>query len=66
VEGESAEETGGGVLSLAGNGEMSSDLVEKRVKVLDSLSLTKAQPKPQTQSIERERKSERVKESEIV
>jgi DNA repair protein RAD7 len=35
VEGESAEETGGGVLSLAGNGEMSSDLVEKRVRVLD-------------------------------
>ena len=35
VEGESAEETGCGVLSLAGNGEMSSDLVEKRVWVLD-------------------------------
>jgi DNA repair protein RAD7 len=35
VEGESAEESGGGVLGLVGNGEMGSDLIEKRVRVLD-------------------------------
>lgn len=37
VEGESAEEIGGGVLGLVGNGEMRSDLIEKRVRVLDQV-----------------------------